>query len=185
MMDLLHDSFGEIKNSLRQITHKQWKIAGAAAGGTIIFWLIILFFVPSIQSSIRNNQLNSVVYPEILTEKASILPFEDLDETIAKTEGVTVIFMPNDSSMLTNATREAFNDKDMMADLNHKIEVLPVVYNVTETEKKYQLNEKKVTAIFFENGKEQNRYTMQGKDDVKSLMEKLNALPMSNVKKLK
>ena len=182
-MDFLQDKWADLKDDLKEVTYKQWKILGLCGAATLVFWLVAFIFIPTIQTHIREAQLESVTYPSIITEKATILAHDDLAATIKKDEAVTVIFMPN-SNALSDATWEAFNDKTVMAKLNHKITLYPFVYDITETTSKYKVDVNEVTCVFFEKGKEENRYVLKDTTALKGLIEKLNALPMANQKKL-
>lgn len=81
-----------------------------------------------------------------------------------------------------------FNDPKEMEELNRPIYFYPLIYDIKETEQKYKINQEKPTVIFFKDGKEANRLTIEKKDNqaklAQEMIPELNRLPLANIKKL-
>ncbi len=63
--------------------------------------------------------------------------------------------------------------------LNRRFYYYPIVYDSEAIAKKYRLDPRQVTFIFFHNGKEKNRFVVEGLDDLnEAFIPELNRLPM-------
>lgn len=174
--------WSDFKEDLKEITNRQWQVLGITAGSVLVALILFLFFVPQIQNNIRQSQLDAIVYPPVVKEKVKIVSTTELAQTVKEQKAVTVIFLRNGRT-LTKEAWEILGDEKALGDLNHQVYVYPLVYDAKETIEKYQLADDSVTCVFYEKGKEENRYTLKT-NATKDWMEQLNALPMANVKEL-
>ena len=136
---------------------------------------IMMFVFPE---KIREEQIDSLVYADITSTKL---------QTIAENKAISVMFcVPKGKQYETLLA--IFNDPKEMEELNRPIYFYPLIYDIKETEQKYKINQEKPTVIFFKDGKEANRLTIEKKDYqaklAQEMIPELNRLPLANIKKL-
>lgn len=151
---------------------------------TILILIIVLFttlFSTTLLSRkhIRNQQIETLIFQNISNK--IVTPTTDL-AALKKEPAVTVMF----------ASPAAKNYSDVFQllsrkekELNRTIFFYPIVYNKDKISQEYQIDSKKITFIFFEKGKEKNRFTFESLETPSNeLMPELNRLPMWNKKTL-
>ncbi|MBE8847714.1 hypothetical protein ABQE22_05080 [Enterococcus durans] len=145
---------------------------------------IMMFVFPE---KIREEQIDSLVYADITSTKLQPLVLSDASKTIAENKAISVMFcVPKGKQYETLLA--IFNDPKEMEELNRPIYFYPLIYDIKETEQKYKINQEKPTVIFFKDGKEANRLTIEKKDNqaklAQEMIPELNRLPLANIKKL-
>lgn len=136
---------------------------------------------------IREEQIDSLVYADITSTKLQPLDLSETPQTIAKSKAISVLFcVPNGKEY--EALLALFNDSKKMEELNRPIYFYPLVYEVEETKRRYNIDSSQPTVIFFKDGKEANRLTISQREEKESLAQavipELNRLPLVNIKKL-
>ncbi|MFZ1779869.1 MAG: hypothetical protein WAT94_00320 [Enterococcus aquimarinus] len=143
---------------------------------------ILFFLVSYSRTAIRQNQIEALVYPQILSDKLVPLPYDQESEKIKKTAAISVLFVKPSNPDFQEILR-IFEKQD--SELNRSIYFYPLIYQTGRMSEKYQLNVEEATFIFFEGGIEKNRFTYQSIDTPeKNIIPELNRLPMWNMKVL-
>lgn len=145
---------------------------------------IMMFVFPD---KIREEQIDSLVYADITSTKLQPLVLSDASKTIAENKAISVMFcVPKGKQYETLLA--IFNDPKKMKELNRPIYFYPLIYDIKEMEQKYKINQEKPTVIFFKDGKEANRLTIEKNDNparlAQEMIPELNRLPLANIKKL-
>ena len=145
---------------------------------------IMMFVFPE---KIREEQMDSLVYADITSTKLQPLVLSDAPKMIAENKAISVMFcVPKGKQYETLLT--IFNDSKIMEELNRPIYFYPLVYDVTEAERTYKINQEKATVLFFKDGKEANRLIIEKDDNpavlAQEIIPELNRLPLVNIKKL-
>lgn len=142
-----------------------------------------MIFLPE---KIKADQVDSLVYSTITSDKVKGFDYSNAKQTIADSKAISVMFcVPKGETY--EQVLSIFNDSKKMEELNRQIYFYPLVYDVAEEEKEYGINREQITFIFFDGGKETNRVVIgkEGITDVsKELVPELNRLPLANIKKL-
>lgn len=161
--------------------NKRRKLATILIGGIILLFIGFVLIIPKVQATIRSSEIQSLVQSEKLNKKANYLDPRTADELIRTKPAMTVLFsVPHGKTY--DEIHTILKDDTKMKEFTHSIYLYPMVYNVDEIEKKYDVKENEVTVIFFENGKEKNKYHLKSDTDVKaSLISTLNQMPMSTM----
>lgn len=145
---------------------------------------IMMFVFPE---KIREEQIDSLVYADIMSTKLQPLVLSDAPKMIAENKAISVMFcVPKGKQYETLLA--IFNDPKKMEELNRPIYFYPLVYDVEETERTYKINQEKPTVLFFKDGKEANRLIIEKNDNpvvlAQEIIPELNRLPLVNIKKL-
>jgi hypothetical protein len=173
-----------VKGNLTNIINffnKQKKLATILIGGIIILFIGFVLIIPKVQASIRSSEIQSLVQSEKLNKKANYLDPRTADQLIRTKPAITVLFsVPHGKTY--DEIQAILKDDAKMNEFTHSIYLYPMVYNIDKIEKKYDVKENEVTVIFFENGKEKNKYQLKNDSDIKaSLIPTLNQMPMSTM----
>lgn len=151
---------------------------------TILVLIIVLFttlFSMTLLSRkhIRNQQLETLIFQNISNK--IVTPTTDL--TALKKEPAMTIVFASPSAKNYNEVFQLLSRKEK--ELNRSIFFYPIVYNEDKISQAYQIDSKEITFIFFEKGKEKNRFTFESLENPSNeLMPELNRLPMWNKKVL-
>lgn len=139
-------------------------------------FLMVLFS----RTSIRETQLEALVYPQIVTKKLVPLEYNQESKKITGTEAISVLFVkPSNPDYQAILKILAKQEKE----LNRSIYFYPLVYQVEKMAEKYQIDGEEATFVFFEEGVEKNRFTFQSiETPEKNVIPELNRLPMWNIK---
>ncbi|MGX7351461.1 hypothetical protein RU97_GL000877 [Enterococcus canis] len=162
------------------LTYKKQSVIGGLV--VIIALFVIAFFIPSVQANIRRSQIDALV-TKPSSEKIVYFDYDEGDQKIRSAKGVSVIFVQPNGENYDELIKVLSNDKKL-AELNRPIYIYPILYRKDDIVQKYKL-EQPITAIFFENGKEENRFeTADTSKLADELIPELNRLPMANIKEL-
>lgn len=172
------DNFSEIK----KFTTRQWQILIGTVLGSVLVLIAFFIFVPQVQQTIRNDQVKSVVFPEIKQKKVSFLTNDQMKKTLADHKQITIFYLPTNSHYV-NEVKKILQDKKITT-LNEGIYAYPMVYNTGKESKTYEIDYAYPTAVYYENGKEENRLEIKKESHLATLIDDLNALPMENIKLL-
>lgn len=149
-------------------------------GGLVVVCLGT-FLVMKTNTSIRAQQINNITYNDFTTGKVKPLDYKTEDETIKKKNAISVMFSkPHGKDY--QAIKTLVTEKD--SELNRSFYYYPIVYNTDNIAQKYDIDPNKITFIFFEEGKEKNRFTYEEMSAPEiSFIPEMNRLPMWNINK--
>lgn len=175
-MRLLTNWLEELKETFRDNPKKIYLSVSLCIAAIVGLFLIVLFS----RTSIRENQLEALIYPQIVSEKLIPLTYNQETEKIKKTEAISVLFVkpssPDYHAILKTLEKQG-------KELNRSIYFYPLVYQTEQIAKQFQINEEEATFVFFEKGIEKNRFTFQSiEEPEKNMIPELNRLPMWNIK---
>lgn len=175
-MNILSDWFESFKQTLRENPRKILF--------SFIFLLVLLISLLLVmllgRTSIRQSQLESLVYPKITSKQLIPLNYNQEEKKIAEAEAVSILFgIPSNSDY--QAMLKIVKKKEK--ELNRSIYVYPLVYQVDKIAQKYQINPTETTFVFYEEGVEKNRFTFESVEEPeRNFIPELNRLPMWNIK---
>lgn len=175
-MNILSDWFESFKQTLRENPRKILF--------SFIFLLVLLISLLLMmllgRTSIRQSQLESLVYPKITSKQLIPLNYNQEEKKIAEAEAVSILFgIPSNSDY--QAMLKIVKKKEK--ELNRSIYVYPLVYQVDKIAQKYQINPTETTFVFYEEGVEKNRFTFESVEEPeRNFIPELNRLPMWNIK---
>lgn len=174
-------NFVDVKDDFVASINKQKKLSAIILAVLVLFIISLFIVVPKVQANIRSSEINSLVNQERLTKKANYLEAKTADKTISEKTAMTVLFSVPSGKTYENVIA-VLKDSNQMKEFNHSIYIYPIVYEAEKIEKKYNIKKNEVTILFFENGKEKNRITVDESLDTKTmLIPALNQLPLSGV----
>ncbi|WP_429949914.1 hypothetical protein IGJ55_001532 [Enterococcus sp. AZ170] len=174
-------NFVDVKDDFVASINKQKKLSAIILVVLVLFIISLFIVVPKVQANIRSSEINSLVNQERLTKKANYLEAKTADKTISEKTAMTVLFSVPSGKTYENVIA-VLKDSNQMKEFNHSIYIYPIVYEAEKIEKKYNIKKNEVTILFFENGKEKNRITVDESLDTKTmLIPALNQLPLSGV----
>ena len=152
------------------------------AASLVIFSILFSASAAFAQKTIRQDQLDDLVFESLRSDHLIPLDYQTVDQKIKKTKAISIMFsQPNGTSFENVMT--VLDDPNQKTMLNRKFYYYPIVYDSETIAQKYQLNPRQVTFIFFHNGKEKNRFVVEGLKDLNSeFIPELNRLPMWNLK---
>lgn len=147
---------------------------------SILVLLTMVFSVTLIsRKHIRNQQIETLIFQSISTK--IVTPTTDLSNL--KKEPAATVFFANPSAKNYEAVFQLLSRKEK--ELNRSIYFYPIVYDKKDLSQEYQINPNEMTFVFFEKGKEKNRFTFEELETpTNELMPELNRLPMWNTKTL-
>lgn len=135
------------------------------------------------QKTIRQDQLDELVFDSLKSDHLIPLPYQTVDQKIKETKAISIMFSQPDGTSFKNVMT-VLDDPNQEKMLNRKFYYYPIVYDSETIRKKYHLNPRQVTFIFFHNGKEKNRFVVESLKDLNNeFIPELNRLPMWNLKK--
>ncbi|EPH95453.1 hypothetical protein D920_02396 [Enterococcus faecalis 13-SD-W-01] len=154
-----------------------------------LFLIVVLLFTSTmfiIPARIKNQQLHSLVYSRIDSEKLNPIDYGAVDRQINDRKAISVMFsVPHGE--LYQEVQQLLSDPEKSRELNRQIYFYPLVYDSENLESKYKIAKNQVTFLFFDDGKEKNRVEIS-KEDIpnleKELIPELNRLPMWNLRQL-
>lgn len=128
------------------------------------------------QPKIRHSQLESLITQNVASDQMIVLDYGTEDAKIKQTKAISVMFSQPHGKYFTRV-ESLLTQKE--AELNRTFYYYPVVYDQQAIAKKYQLDPTKVTFIFFQDGKEKNRFVVDDLSDLnQTFIPELNRLPM-------
>ncbi|WP_407857013.1 hypothetical protein [Enterococcus hailinensis] len=150
------------------------------------FVFLVLLFSASVvfaQKTIRQDQLNELVFDSVKSDYLLPLNYQELDTKIQSTNAVSIMFsQPMGTSY--EKVLSLLEDPNQKSMLNRKFYFYPIVYDEKQIEQEYKIDPNKVTFIFFQKGKEKNRFVVESLDDVNhEFIPELNRLPMWQLNK--
>ncbi|MGG5358487.1 MULTISPECIES: hypothetical protein [unclassified Enterococcus] len=154
-----------------------------------LFLIVVLLFTSTmfiIPARIKNQQLHSLVYSRIDSEKLNPIDYGAVDRQINDRKAISVMFsVPHGE--LYQEVQQLLSDPEKSREMNRQIYFYPLVYDSENLESKYKIAKNQVTFLFFDDGKEKNRVEIS-KEDIpnleKELIPELNRLPMWNLRQL-
>lgn len=171
-------NFTDVKDDLLAFLTKQKKLTAIILVVIVLFIISLIIVAPKVQSTIRASEINSLVNQEKLAKKANYLDPKTADKEISEKTAITVLFSVPSGKTYGNVI-DRLKDSKQMNDFNHSIYIYPMVYDIEKIEKKYKIKENETTVVFFENGKEKNRLSIDERFDTKTmLIPALNQLPL-------
>lgn len=148
---------------------------------TVSLVIIAIIFSTSAafaQTTIRQDQLNDLVFDSLKSDHLIPLNYCELEEKINDTKAISIMFSQPSGTSFENVMT-ILDNPDQETMLNRKFYYYPIVYDSETIAKNYQLNPRQVTFIFFRNGKEKNRFVVENLQDLNSeFIPELNRLPM-------
>lgn len=176
----------KIKNSLQALWHGFADTINANKKKSIldVFLALLLvialtFLTLTVNSKIRAAQMDNLIYEDLPTKKIVPFSYGEGDKMINEKKAVSVMFAkPNQTE-----TRKALQIiKQKEDELNRKFYYYPLVYQTPEIKNTYNIASDEVTFVFFQNGEEKNRFTLNSvKDPKENFIPELNRLPMWNI----
>ncbi|MBO0472634.1 hypothetical protein IGL98_001703 [Enterococcus sp. DIV0840] len=174
-------NFIDVKDDFVASINRQKKLSAIILVVIVLFIISLFIVVPKVQANIRASEIKSLVNQEKLAKKANYLDAKTADNEITEKTAMTVLFSVPSGKTYGNII-DVLKDPKQMKDFNHSIYIYPMVYDVEKIEKKYKIKKNEVTIVFFENGKEKNRISIDQSFDTKTmLIPALNQLPLSSV----
>lgn len=155
------------------------------AASLVVVALIFSASAAFAQKTIRQDQLNELVFASLKSDHLIPLEFQAVDQKVKETKAVSIMFsQPKGTSFENILTILADPNQQMM--LNRKFYYYPLVYDSQKIAQKYQLDPRQVTFIFFQNGQEKNRFVVENLRDLNNkFIPELNRLPMWKLNKQK
>ena len=159
----------ELKEALYELRQRKLLMITAIVALVLIIGSII--FIPTMQKNIRAAQVESLVAGPIKSEKVSVLDYKTADKKIQETGAMSVMFAKPSGKQYDQMVK-LFNS-DKMNEFHRSLYIYPLIYNAGKAQEQYNVSGDEITLVFFENGKEKTR----------TVVEKLNRLPMAGVLK--
>lgn len=147
----------------------------------ILSSLLILVMIGSFslitgQERIRQRSIENTVYQKMQAEALTPLKYPQADEKIQQTKNISVMFSPAKGATFEQVLK-TMKQAEGNQDLSGEFYYYPIVYDSQTIAKKYQLNPKEVTFIYFKAGKEKNRFVVEDlRNFERTFIPKLNRL---------
>ncbi|MFC4771520.1 hypothetical protein [Enterococcus hermanniensis] len=174
-----------LKENMTEFWHKTLEALLEYKQRTIVISISLVFitllFSASVvfaQKTIRQDQLNGLVFNSVKSDYLLPLNYNELDKKIQSTKAVSIMFsQPRGTSY--KKVLSLLEDPNQKSMLNRKFYFYPIVYDEKLIAQKYKIDPDKVTFIFFQKGKEKNRFVVESLNDVNhEFVPELNRLPM-------
>lgn len=174
-------NFIDVKDDLVASINRQKKLSAIILAVSVLFIISLFIVVPKVQANIRASEIKSLVNQEKLAKNANYLDAKTADNEISKKTAMTVLFSVTSGKTYGNVI-DVLKNSEQMKEFTRSIDIYPMVYDVEQTETKYKIKKNEVTIVFFENGKEKNRISIDESFDTKTmLIPALNQLPLSSL----
>ena len=148
----------------------------------VIFALIFSASAAFAQKTIRQDQLDELVFDSLKSDHLIPLNYQTVDQKIKDTKAISIMFSQPKGTSFENVMT-VLDDPTQQTMLNRKFYYYPIVYDSETIAKNYQLDPRQVTFIFFHNGKEKNRFIVESLNDLNNeFIPELNRLPMWDLK---
>lgn len=178
--------FKRLGNYIRELWYTFEDLVYANQKKTIIYSVISVlvvclftFLMLFANSAIRSSQISQLLNQSIPTEQVTLFPYNKGNQLIASKKAISVMFSKPQGAAYSE-TMKLVSEKE--EELNRKFYYYPIVYQATDIGETYQLNPDEVTFIFFEEGKEKNRFTFDSLENAEeNFIPELNRLPMWNL----
>ncbi|EOH81670.1 MULTISPECIES: hypothetical protein [Enterococcus] len=155
----------------------------AILAGLVIFAIIFSTSAAFAQKTIRQDQLDELVFDSLKSDHLIPLEYQTVDQKIKDTKAISIMFSQPDGTSFRNVMT-VLDDPNQQTMLNRKFYYYPIVYDSETIAQKYKLDPRQVTFIFFHNGKEKNRFVVESLADLNNeFIPELNRLPMWDLKK--
>ncbi|MDU5335541.1 hypothetical protein [Enterococcus sp.] len=152
------------------------------AASLVIFAVVFSTSAAFAQKTIRQDQLDELVFDALKSDHLIPLDYQMVDKKIQDTKAISIMFSQPDGTSFKNVMT-ILDDPNQKMMLNRKFYYYPVVYDSETIAKKYKLDPRQVTFIFFHNGKEKNRFVVESLKDLNNeFIPELNRLPMWDLK---
>lgn len=173
--------FINVKDNIIEFINRQKKLTAIILVVIVLVIISLFMVVPKVQANIRASEIKSLVNQENLSKKANYLDPKTADKEISKKTAMTVLFSVPSGRTYGNVMN-VLKDSELMKDFNRSIYLYPMVYDVEKIEQKYKIKKNEVAIVFFENGKEKNRISIDENFDTKKmLITSLNQLSLSSI----
>lgn len=136
------------------------------------------------QSHIRASQYEDLVFNQLTSDKIQPLNYGKEAAKIQSTPAISVMFSkPNGKEY--HQVLDIISEKQKGGELNRTFYYYPLVYSTKEIQQKYKVSPDEVTFVFFEKGKEKNRFVLADMADFEEeFIPELNRLPMWSIRDL-
>ncbi|MBL1225937.1 hypothetical protein [Enterococcus sp. BWR-S5] len=170
----------EPKNTGSGLNKQQQLLIRVGIAAVIVIFALILI-IPRAQANIRSSQIDSLVDVTFKTKKVKFADTKTIDKEIEESRASTIMFTVP-SGKTYEQLISVFSDEELMQTFSRSMTIYPIVYDAANVEKKYNVKKDEITVIFFESGKEKNRFIVDESMDVKTaFIPKLNELPLAAV----
>ncbi|WP_122644950.1 hypothetical protein [Enterococcus mediterraneensis] len=133
------------------------------------------------QRHIRQSEYENLIFSTLPPEKILPLDYHKQDQTIEKTRAVSVMFSKPKGADYRRVL-QLLDDPDKRQELNRNVFYYPIVYDTKAIQSRYNIDSDEVTFIFFEKGKEKNRFVVSDLENFQEeFIPELNRLPMWSI----
>jgi uncharacterized membrane protein YfbV (UPF0208 family) len=165
---------------VNDVYRNQRKTLTYLATGMVLAILFAVVIITS-QTRIKTSLIHKMAF-ESLPTSVEPLEYDIADQVINKEKAISVVFSKPNGQALADVF-QLIRDKD--SELNRTIYYYPIVYDTQTFLDTYNVTANEVTFVFFENGKEKNRFTYQELEQpTEDFIPELNRLPMWNIREL-
>jgi len=146
--------------------------------GLFISCLLCVFILTS-QSQIRQETIAKVAFQNLPSEKILPLSYKEAEKEIQDKRAISVMFSkPHGATFEQVITLVGEKEQE----LNRSFYYYPIVYNTGTIQDKYHVDPNLITFVFFEGGKEKNRFVVSNLKNInKEIIPEINRLPMWSV----
>lgn len=118
-----------------------------------------LFILPFLQQNIRNQEVQSTVYADVVSTKVKGLPLNHLEKTVASKQAHVILFYDPTSTGGEQVVK-LLTDKEQLKQLSGTIYLYPLIYQKAQIRERYTLADNPV-AVSFKDGKAGYRMEMK------------------------
>lgn len=173
-----NEKVNEPKNTGNTMNKQQQLLIRSGIAAVVVVLALILI-IPRAQANIRSSQIDSLVDVSFKTKKVKFADTKTIDNEIKESRAATVMFAVP-SGKTYEQLISLFDDEEAMQSFSRSMTIYPIIYDAAKVEKQYNVKKDEITVIFFESGKEKNRFTVDEGMDVKTaFIPKLNELPLA------
>lgn len=135
------------------------------------------------QRHIRQSEYENLVFSALPSKKIQPLSYQSGDHQISKAQAISVMFSKPQGKTYQQVLDLLGSEKAQ--EFNRQVFYYPIVYNTAGIQEKYGVNPNQVTIVFFEKGKEKNRFVVEQLTDFgEEFIPELNRLPMWSIKEI-